>query len=642
MNYNFTSRLTTLVVSITLLLLPLNAVYADDSAPSPTPSPTFSAGLTGPIGPTGPVGPTGPTGPTGPVGPTGPIGPTGPTGTAAYVAPTAEITVENNNTGSNSDNQNTVTNNSDTSVEVDNNATITNDATIDANTGRNNLERNTLVGDVTTGNIDGSVNVINVANSQFADGSSIGAQTIDGSNNQDVTLSSAQNRIALPTNSNTGSNSNNENTVVDNNIIHFLGDNTATLNNTITIDANTGENVIADNSEVGDFLTGSVRLAANLINAANLYLPNTVVNFEILSLLTGASGEYTGDVILGNDTTGANSNNVNDVSNTNTADIAITNDANVSNVFDIATNTGDNDISRNTQTGNIATGDTEVEGSVVNVANSNNLVFTIFNVFGEWFGSLVGLNPANVLVNALGNSDTGANSNNENSVAANNQTTINQTNTANVNNAIAVDANTGRNTIARNTSVGNIQTGDIQVIANVVNYLNSISSGFDSVTFRFVNIFGNWKGNARNTPEPSPAATVAVQTSNTESQNNNTPAVQDLVQSFGVVAHTSSGGSASGTSTTQGTGGSNSSYITALHQLSSHESDSSANTTVASANDPVLVKSFSPAKAAAASTTTQVANKSIPKALLWVIAIGALFVLMWGATEYAAARQLRK
>jgi hypothetical protein len=495
----------------------------------------------GPVGPTGVQGPIGPQTPTGPQVPTGVQGSIGPQEvieqpvvdlapaetpavdpsvatvdqapvdlTADSLAPiVGDSSLTNDTTGSSSINDNTQNTNSDTTVDLENDATVNNDVNLNANSGANEISQNTSGGNISTGDLNGSINLLNVTNSVFAPGSSVGVQSLTGGS-EDLYLLAADGRTFLPTNSDTGSNSSNANTINGTNVIHFITGNTAEVDNDVTIVADTGNNSVTENTSLGDFMTGSIDMALNLVNLVNLQLPNLVMNLNIWSIFGDVNGNL---VFPTNSNTGSNSINTNTVNNTNNANLDITQTANIDNAFDIGTNTGGNTLDSNSVVGDVATGDVNVKGGVTNIANSGHPVLYLINVMGKWFGQAF-LPGVGVIVNELGNDTTGANSENANTVDQTNtvDATVNQT--ANVRNNINMDLNTGNNTVARNTKVGDVSTGSINVMANVVNFVNSFGGNLSEFSLGIVNVFGNWFGSAKS---PATAQTASIAGSTTTS-----------------------------------------------------------------------------------------------------------------------------
>jgi hypothetical protein len=94
------------------------------------------------------------------------------------------------------------------------------------------------------------------------------------------------------------------------------------------------------------------------------------------------------------------------------------------------------------------------------------------------------------------NSGNGSGSTNTaNVTSVNNDTTV-QTNNANIVNNLNLSANTGGNETSKNTGGNNsIVTGDANIIANIVNFVNNNIAGNGRLFVTVVNVFGSWMGN---------------------------------------------------------------------------------------------------------------------------------------------------
>src|SRR5690606_24482921 len=111
-----------------------------------------------------------------------------------------DTTATNSTTGAGSTNTNSATTDRTLTSEETNDATIGNSVNLDLNSGQNQVSQNTSVGNVSTGSISGSVNLINVANSQFADGSSVGVGTVNDLGNGTLELAAGETRTTLASN----------------------------------------------------------------------------------------------------------------------------------------------------------------------------------------------------------------------------------------------------------------------------------------------------------------------------------------------------------------------------------------------------------------------------------------------------------
>jgi len=455
-----------IVVSLSLYAIPL--VKAEDTTTNP--------GNVGVVGPTLPVGPTGQTGPT---------KPTGPQEVVASEATTSSASATNSGTGASSQNTNNATSTATTDVAVENKATLNNSVGASLNTGKNNVAGNTAAGNVTTGTINGAVNVLNVANSNFAPGSSVGTQSIDGTKTGQVTLAPSTNRSDLGnSNSLTGASSKNTNANSSSNAVNLVQVNQANATNQLAVDASTGNNTINHNTQVGDLQTGDINLVVNLVNMMNVNMPDVQMNVDVWSIL--ANPDTT--ISVGNELTGANSENTNTTELNNQKNIQISQNANLNNDIGVNSSTGSNTVNQNTSAGAISTGSAKVNGSLVNIANATEPTFYVVNVFGPWSGALQGI-PSNSVVINHANDTTGVNSQNTNNTS--NDYSINGSvqNSASANNKVMVNATTGGNTLSKNTELGSVKTGNVSVLANVVNILNSWDSRAKTFRLGIINIF---------------------------------------------------------------------------------------------------------------------------------------------------------
>ncbi len=231
--------------------------------------------------------------------------------------------------------------------------------------------------------------------------------------------------------------------------------------------------------------------------------------------------------------------------------------------MNINAQTGDNATDKNTDGNNeVTTGDSSVTANVVNIVNNNisggNWWLVIVNEAGKWVGKIVGApnSEGNVAASSgteltvdqngnvtASNNGNGADSTNNTSTntTTNNETT--QNNTAHITNNVNLSANTGGNTASKNTGGdSSITTGDAQVIANLVNFVNNNISGGGKLLVTVVNVFGSWLGDfiapgatsptpapasAQSTPAPTQNSVASTQNTNTSSGSSsvvNTPA----------------------------------------------------------------------------------------------------------------------
>jgi hypothetical protein len=132
----------------------------------------------------------------------------------------------------------------------------------------------------------------------------------------------------------------------------------------------------------------------------------------------------------------------------------------------------------------------------------------IVNEAGNWIGKLIGFGDSNMagseeidfVVGADGqvyvsNSDNAAGSTNNAQANVTDTTNVNQENNAVIENNINLSANTGGNTSSFNTGGDStIVTGDANIIANIVNFVNNNIVGAGNLFVTVINVFGSWVG----------------------------------------------------------------------------------------------------------------------------------------------------
>jgi hypothetical protein len=407
----------------------------------------------------------------------------------------AEENSANENTGPMSENETEI--NVDETFEVDNHneVVITNNINLNANTGGNATSYNGGTGQSDEGKVQAESSVANVANlnitgaswwivivNKFGSWNGTVNGTPQGSqmqNNEEATILTPQNSGIELTNSSTGPLSDNS-VIVD---VDYSTDienvNKAEIVNDFTIDAITGENKASLNTGHGYIDTGDVRAATNTVNFANSNI--SVGNF--LVSVVNVFGNWSGDLIFpdsasggesmsaqgdsglgedslssSNDTTGYGSENNSSNETNNLTNIENNNTADVDNEASASSSTGLNSASCNTGSGIVAAGEATTDLSISNEVNTNSV--DVNNSGGGVFGD-------------ASNDTTGANSENNSSNEAGNNTTIINNNDIVADSNLDVSTSTGNNTSDYNTGNGTIDTGDAEIIVDLVNQFNA-------------------------------------------------------------------------------------------------------------------------------------------------------------------------
>jgi hypothetical protein len=199
----------------------------------------------------------------------------------------------NTSTGALSSNTNDINNARNTSVTATNNADINNMLNIEATTGNNTVEGNTQSGNLTTGdtNVNGSItNVANIMQPVLYIVNVIG-EWVGGLASL---VGLGNNVIVNQVNDTTGYNSANSNDTNNTQNTTITQDNNASATTKFNVKANTGGNTVGYNTQAGDIKTGSVNVAANILNFANSSLAAGLGKLKIGVI--NIFGKFTGTI----------------------------------------------------------------------------------------------------------------------------------------------------------------------------------------------------------------------------------------------------------------------------------------------------------------------------------------------------------
>lgn len=550
------------------------------SAPSGPSAPSYSPSA--PSGPSGPppppvytyVPPTSAPAPTGEVFPTGEALPTGevlPTGSElSSIDPTTTPGTEGNSSsgyssGSVNDPYNLATGPYsynygqeiiNKSIEEVNKNLAEMQNKIDAmtSTGFNYADLNTLDGEIFTGDVISTVNLMNKLNSNMSGLGTFSTFNLYGSYLGDIALqftdgsplsAFVQASETVAKNSITGPMSQNYSISDGNFTVKEANGNDAKLTNDINLGADTGSNSASLNTGNGIIQTGNATALGNIINMVNSNINVSKWLFAVLNIF----GELAGNIILpreenaslstntggstmvGNENTGPMSTNYASATTNNTAEFTNVNNADIVSTLNVDANTGNNTASMNTGGGYVSTGMADAAISNSTVANSNTVDeegtvwLVIVNEMGKWVGHIVG-NPygVNTASNSLPvttetgglgeqsfgvyseNKTTGPGSTNVSQIETSEESIVTNENNAAINNNINASANTGNNQAMTNTGAGVIETGDADVGLSLLNMANTNVTAKKFVVV-FVNVLGSFLGDIIPTGEWDEAST---------------------------------------------------------------------------------------------------------------------------------------
>ncbi len=286
----------------------------------------------------------------------------------------------------------------------------------------------------------------------------------------------------------------------------------ATDTNNITSKANSGNASVTANTLAGGATTGNAINDANVVNllqsAVNVLGPNAV------TFVDNINGDVNGNLLL-NPSTLASAQVANDPSPNNLV-VNSTTGANMTSNIDLASTSGNADVSNNTTAGNATSGNASAIANVVNVIDSalvsGRSFLGVININGDLNGNIL-LPPDFVnqlladnvpIVNIISN--TGANSSNSINGKSGSTTNITNANNATINNNVAANASSGTASVSGNTAAGNATSGNTTNSITAFNLTGSNLIGSNDLLV-FVNVAGGqWVGLIINAPPGTTAA----------------------------------------------------------------------------------------------------------------------------------------
>jgi hypothetical protein len=391
-------------------------------------------------------------------------------------------------------------------------ATVNNSLQSTATSGGATVAHNTTGGNATSGNAAAEATIVNTVHSSVqGDNGGIAhfVADINGNVNGDITLYPA---IANASVTHDGSLNVND---------------TATLNNNVTLSATSGDATMAGNTTGGNATSGTADTVANVVNLINSII---AANKSFIGTIN-IHGNLNGDILISPDfipqllasnAPSSNSTATSTMNNQLTANL--TNNQTVINNIQLAANTGNATVAGNTTGGSATTGAGQTNLTVLNltgqqvIAKDSILVFV--NVLGTWVGVIAGA-PVGTTAAVLGNGVTS-------DTIVNNQT-INAVNSSQITNNINLVSTSGNATVANNTTGGNATSGNATASANIANIDMSSFKLSDWFGIVFINVFGKWYGDFAMDSQSGNMVQIAAPEAAAASQS---PVVQ-----FGFIPH---------------------------------------------------------------------------------------------------------
>lgn len=272
----------------------------------------------------------------------------------------------------------TTTVNSETGIK--NTSNLKNDINLSATSGNALVNQNTEAGDATSGNANTVANVVNLINTIIAANKSfVGTINIYGNLDGDILISPEFIPQLL------GSNASN---AIDTSLSSSLNNNQQIINN-IKLGAETGAANVSGNTSAGSAQTGDaatnltvLNLTGREVNASNSLLVFVNVLGTWVGMIVDAPGA----------TAAALGSGVIDNKTTINGELAVGNNETITNNITLASQSGNADVTENTQAGNAKTGNATASANIANISTSKFNLSDWFgvlfiNVYGKWIGS---------------------------------------------------------------------------------------------------------------------------------------------------------------------------------------------------------------------------------------------------------------
>lgn len=269
-----------------------------------------------------------------------------------------------------------------TEAQVHNEASISNDVNLTAISGDAEVSSNTNAGDATSGSANAMANVMNLVNSMIAANQSFeGTINIYGNLNGDILI--APDFIAQML-------ANNGIEVDASKATKVSARDTQEIVNNVSLAAESGAALIADNTKAGDATSGDAETNLVIFNMTG----HEIVAANSLLVFINVLGSWVGVII--DAPVGATAAAIGSGVEKHEVDpsmiIQASNSTAITNDITLLARSGDASVTRNTEAGSARTGNATASANIANISNSQ-LGLTgwfgrlFINVFGTWCGS---------------------------------------------------------------------------------------------------------------------------------------------------------------------------------------------------------------------------------------------------------------
>lgn len=314
---------------------------------------------------------------------------------------------------------------------------------------------------------------------------------------------------------NTGNNS----TSTDNNASTTQSDtNSVSLNNQIGSTATSGSISADGNTEVGNAKSGDASATTNIINSVNT--TSDLSGGQVATFTKNIYGDVNGNIIIDPNQLQPSNTSLNNTSNVN---LSSQSSGQINNNVNLSANSGDVNVSRNTEAGNATSGSASAMANVVNMLNSyisaNKSFVGTINIYGNLHGNI--LMPPKFIDNLIA---TGA---------PHTTVTINSTDgklsdqtVTNITNQVNSSAKSGEASSSQNTQSGTVASGSATTKVEVYNLTGHNIVGSNSLLV-FVNVMGKWVGVILDAPAGTTSAMYGGNITSNNTNNSNVSATNN-------------------------------------------------------------------------------------------------------------------
>jgi hypothetical protein len=282
------------------------------------------------------------------------------------------------------------------------------------------------------------------------------------------------------------------------------GVSSATVQNGLDSQAETGDATVHHNTTGGNATTGNADVIATILN-----ILSSVTNWSgapLNTFIQDIDGDVFGDITI-DPRVMSNANYVAKKPADSLAD-SLDTDSRITNDINLSATTGNAGVHHNTTGGNATSGDANVLLNLINIINSwaaaNQSFLGMININGSLNGDI--LLPQEFLQQLLAS--------NSDSTTPTGNVSIDTDTTMGIQNNINLEAQSGEASVHHNGQAGSATTGDALTKMTILNLTNRQIIGSDAILV-FVNVLGDWVGMIVNAPQGTTAAALGNASTNT-------------------------------------------------------------------------------------------------------------------------------